>query len=324
MESLRAITTIYTDHNVFSKELKKIKKQSKSNTRYNMNPEKYVIITPVRDEEAYLEHTIKSIISQTTKPADWIIVNDGSTDNTGRIINRYSQQYSWIHAIHRENRGFRKSGGGVVEAFYEGYESVKSSNWDFIVKLDGDLGFSADYFERCFQHFRKNPKLGIGGGVILNVVNGRLLPEKHPHFHVRGATKIYRRQCWDAIGGLIKSPGWDTIDEVKANMHGWQTQSFSETKLIHYRFTGQADGTWRNHVKNGRGSYISGYHPLFMLFKCLKRAFQRPYIMGSLGLLCGFASGYVWRIPRVNDKELITYIRRQQLNRLLMRESIWK
>jgi glycosyltransferase involved in cell wall biosynthesis len=286
--------------------------------------EKYVIITPARDEESYIENTIKSVIHQTIRPIEWVIVNDGSTDKTGLIIDKYAKQYQWIHTRHRENRGFRKAGGGVIETFYDGYNVLKSKDWNYIVKLDGDLSFDKDYFEKCFLEFNNNPKLGIGGGIIFNLKDSALKEEKNPVFHVRGATKIYKRECWNAIGGLMKAPGWDTLDEVKANMMGYKTQSFAELKLIHHRITGSADGTWQNCVKNGRGSYISGYHPIFMMFKCLKRAFHEPDLIASVGLFYGFISGYFQKIPQVNDDKLIQYLRKQQLRRLLLMKSIWQ
>jgi len=284
----------------------------------------YVVITPARDEALYIEKTIESVASQTIKPVEWVIVNDGSTDDTGKIIDGCSKKYPLIHTIQRENRGFRKSGGGVIEAFYDGYNSLESKDWDYIVKLDGDLSFGDDYFERCFEYFKGNSKLGITGGMVYHVINGVDKLEKNPRFHVRGATKIYKKECWDAIGGLIKAPGWDALDEVKANMLGWETKSFPDLKLIHHRYTGKADGTWRNSVKNGTADYISGYHPIFMLLKCFKRFFQKPYILGSTGLFYGFLSGYIRNMPQVNDPKLINYLRRQQINRLFFRESIWK
>lgn len=285
---------------------------------------RYVIITPARDEEYYIEKTILSVASQTLKPIEWVIVNDGSTDQTGKIIDEYANNYLWIHSLHRENRGFRKSGGGVIEAFYDGYNSLKFKDWDFIVKLDGDLSFEVDYFERTFEHFKTNQKLGIGGGTIYNAIDGYMRPERTPIFHVRGATKIYRKGCWEAIGGLVKAPGWDTIDEVKANMLGWETKSFPDIKIIHLRYTGSADGTWHNMVKHGIANYISGYHPVFMFLKCLKRTLQKPYFIGSAGLFYGFLSGYVNKIPQVDDKNLITYLRKEQIKRLFLRPSIWK
>ena len=286
---------------------------------------RYIIITPVRDEEKFIEKTIQSILSQTIRPIEWVIVNDGSSDNTGRIIDKCASQHNWIKTVHREDRGFREAGGGVIEAFYEGYSSLESRDWDYIVKLDGDLSFYEDYFEKCFKEFENNPKLGIGGGAVYDLlINGKLEIAKVPLFHVRGATKIYNRACWNAIGGLIKAPGWDTLDEVKANMLGWETKAFPEIVLIQLKATGSADGTWTNWVKNGKANYISGYHPLFMIFKCIKRISQKPYIISSIGLLYGFGSGYIREIPQVNDKCLIKYLRKQQLRRLLGRSTIWK
>lgn len=285
---------------------------------------KYVIISPVRDEEAYLRFTIESVLGQSIRPQEWVIVNDGSSDGTGKIIDEYARQYSWIHGVHRDNRGFRKSGGGVVEAFNDGLKALSVADWDFIVKLDGDLTFDREYFEKCLEEFRNDAQLGVGGGVICYLENGTKLFEECPAFHVRGASKIYRRECWDAIGGFWPAPGWDTMDEVKANRLGWNTRSFRELHLIHHRYTGSADGVWGGFVKNGRANYICGYHPLFMVSKCLMRLKRRPYLIGSLGLFYGYVSGYVKRIPQVSDRETVIYLRRQQLGRLWGSETIWR
>jgi len=133
----------------------------------------YVVISPVRDEEAYLRFTIESMLAQTVRPIEWIIVNDGSTDNTAAIIDEYASQHCWIRAVHRLNRGFRKAGGGVVEAFNDGYHALSTDNWQFIVKLDGDLTFEPDYFEKCLNNFQRDPHLGIGGGVICYIEKWR-------------------------------------------------------------------------------------------------------------------------------------------------------
>ncbi len=285
---------------------------------------RYLIITPARDEAEFLEKTILSVVNQTIRPVQWIIVNDGSRDSTGEIIEYYAKLYPWITAVHRDNRGYREAGRGVVHTFYEGYQHIQSGEWDFLVKLDADLSFSSDYFERCFHEFAADPTLGIGGGGIYHEVEGELKLETNPKFHVRGATKIYRRECWDALGGLVPSPGWDTVDELKANMLGWTTRSFLDLRVSHYRYTGSADGAWKNCVKDGRANYVAGYHPLFMLIKCVKRLLRPPYIIGSVGLMWGFLRGYWTSAPRIADQKLIRYTRNQQLRRLMLQESIWK
>jgi biofilm PGA synthesis N-glycosyltransferase PgaC len=284
----------------------------------------YIIITPARDEEEYLEKTITSVAQQTILPRQWIIVNDGSCDRTGEIIDRYAALYPWITARHRPNRGYREAGGGVIATFYDGYAQIHSWEWDFIVKLDADLSFSEDYFERCFAEFAKDTRLGIGGGGIYHEQKGELILEKNPQFHVRGATKIYKRECWEALGGLLRAPGWDTVDELKANMLGWSTRTFAGLRLSHYRFTGAADGAWKDCIKNGRANYITGYHPVFMLLKCLRRLSKRPYILGSIGLMWGFVSSYWKGTAQVPDRRLISYTRTQQMRCLLNLESIWK
>ncbi|HYA40456.1 MAG TPA: glycosyltransferase family A protein [Syntrophobacteraceae bacterium] len=284
----------------------------------------YVIITPVKDEEKFIEYTIKSVISQTVMPTEWIIVDDGSVDNTRKIIEAYSDGNPWIRPVYRNDRGARRPGLRHLKAFYDGYAKLEDSDWTFLVKLDGDLSFAEDYFEKCFGYFTENPRLGIGGGVILNVLQDRLVPEKHPLFHVRGATKIYRRQCWEAIGGIMMSPSYDTLDEIKANMLGYQTRSFPGLKVFHHRCTGKAYGRWGSAVKDGLCDYISGYHPLFMACKCVKRAIGEPFPVNALGLLYGYCSGYMNKVQRVPDASLIKYLRQQQLRCLMLRESIWR
>ena len=291
-----------------------------------MNPTRYVIITPVRNEAALLQKTIDSMVAQTILPIEWIIVNDGSTDKTGEIIDAAAKKNAWITAIHRKDRGFRKAGGGVMETFYDGYGRLKTQDWDFLVKLDGDLSFEPDYFEKCFAHFSANPKLGIGGGLVCNETSGQRVPDfkDDPKFYVRGPTKIYSHACWEGIDGLIKAAGWDTLDVLKANMLGWKTCTFKEVTIIHHRHTGGADGTWRNWFKNGRANYIVGYHPLFMFGKCVKRVFRKPYGVTSLALWCGFISGYWSKVRvRVTDPAFIHYLRGEQMRALRGQKCLW-
>jgi glycosyltransferase involved in cell wall biosynthesis len=285
----------------------------------------YVVVTPVRNEEKYLPLTIESMAAQTLRPMKWIIVNDGSTDHTGKIADDAAKAHPWIQALHRADRGFRQAGGGVVDAFDEGYRRVENQRWDYLVKLDGDLSFEVDYFERCFARFDETPCLGIAGGTICSATPRGIEVESKidPRFHVRGATKIYRAACWQAIGGLIHAPGWDTLDEVKANMLGWSTQTLPEMKVIHHRPTGAAYGTWKDRVKGGTANYISGYHPLFMVIKCMRRSIERPYLFGSLALLFGYLKARMNGTARVDDRALIHYFQQQQMRRLLGKKSLW-
>lgn len=286
----------------------------------------YLIITTIRNEASQFGHTIDSVVRQTLCPIRWLIVDDGSTDNTSQIITQLSAQHSWIEVIIRKDRGYRQSGVGVVTAFYDGFSRVSFLPWNYLVKLDGDVRIPANYFESLIEEFEHDSTLGICSGEVYNEEDGKLSLDspEDPSFHVRGAAKIYRRTCWEAIGGILKVNGFDCIDNVKARMLGWNTRRFPQPEVIHLRRTGQANGAWRNSFKDGIGANAIGYHPLFMFFKCIRRLLAGRSIIGVAGQLCGFIRGYYGDIPRVNDPALVRYLRRQQMNRLLGKDTIWR
>jgi biofilm PGA synthesis N-glycosyltransferase PgaC len=284
---------------------------------------RYIIVSPVRDEGAHLAVTAQSLVTQTVTPTQWVIVDDGSRDDTAEIARRYASQHSWITVVQRRDRGFRAPGNGVMEAFHAGLSAV-DAQWDFLVKLDGDVLLRDDYFEQCLARFDANPKLGIAGGAFHSPTEDGYVEERHPMFHVRGATKIYRRRCWDDIGGLIRTTGWDTYDEVKANRLGWQTYTFRDLVVLQQRTTGGVAGPWRNSVKNGLAGYIVGYDPMFMIARAARNLLSPPRFATSFGLLWGYFGALARRAPRVDDPETIRYTRREQRKRLLGRESIWR
>ena len=290
-----------------------------------MSHPRYVVIMPARDEEALIAKALESLASQTIPPAACVVVDDGSRDGTRETASRFAATHPWLCVVQRPDRGCRASGGGVMEAFAAGLDALPVTDWDFLVKLDADLSFEPDYFARCFARFEADPQLGIGGGLIYVIRRHAPVVEVpgDPPFHVRGATKIYRRACWDRIGGLVQSTGWDTIDEMTANQHGWKTRTFKEITLIQHRETGRAEARWKDYVKNGRANYFTGYHPLFMLLKCARRLFLRPYFVAAAGLGWGFLSCWIRRAPRPVDRAFLKFVRREQLRCLLRRPNLW-
>ncbi len=284
----------------------------------------YVVITPARNEARYIGRTVEGVIGQTVAPAEWVIIDDGSTDGTSTIISQYRQQHPWMTCVPRTDRGSRNSSVGAIEAFDYGRGQLQTSDWEFLVNLDADVELPPTYFQDCFAKFREQPDLGIAGGTLFSVQDGVLREEICPAHHVRGAMKIYRRSCWDQIGGLTVSPGWDTIDEIKANMLGWKTRSFRDIRAFHQRTTGGTDGAWRDNLKNGKADYVVGYHPLFMIAKCLKRLFMKPYFVGSAALLAGFVSAYLHETPRLQSKEVVHHLRKQHMRRLLLWDGMWR
>jgi len=285
----------------------------------------YIVITPVRNEEEYLPAAIASMVAQTLPPLRWVLVDDGSSDRTGPLIDEAAATHPWIRAVHRRDRGSRQAGGGVIAAFYDGYAIVAGDRWNYAVKCDGDVSFAPDFFEKCLREFEVDPKLGIGGGICCKPSAGGREPEfeGEPAFHVRGPMKIYRRECFEAIGGLIQAPGWDTVDQLTATMLGWKTRTFPHIPLVHHRPTGGAYGSWNDSIKNGFANYVTGYQPLFMACKCVRRSFRRPHWAG-LALWLGFMKGYLRRIPRAQNRDMIRYLRRQQWRALTLQSSLWR
>ena len=283
---------------------------------------KFAIVTPVKDEINYFPKTIKSILSQEVKPQKWIIIDDGSTDGTTAIIKKAEKENDWIEGIYRESNKDRKPGGEFVLGI--GLEKLNLDDYEFIVRMDGDLKFKSNYFKVLFEKFDSNPNLGIASGVCFITRNGKEIEEKHPRFHTRGPLKTYRTQCYKDIGGLLNCLGWDSIDELKANMLNWNTQSFPELKINHLKKTGDRAGIFKAGIYKGIAEYNSGSHPLFIIAKALYIILFLHYKFDSIGLLRGYFSSLIQRKPRQIDKNLVKFIRKQQINRLLGKKSIWK
>jgi len=287
----------------------------------------YVIISPVKDEEKFVKLTIESVINQTIRPSQYIIVNDGSTDNTEKIVGEYTRIYPWIKLINRKDGGKRLPGKGIVEAFYEGFHSISNADWEYIVKLDSDLSFSSEYFEKIFEEFEKNPKLGIASGKTYIPINGdvnNLQIEATPKAHTRGASKIYKRQCFEDIGGIKPLRGWDTIDDISAMLKGYEVRSYKERILVHYRPMGSIEilKNWKKFSRqHGIDYYQLGYHPLFMIIKSIKFAFVRkPRIIFAINMLYHYFKASLSNKEKLVDREFIRKLREIQLKRMLLQK----
>jgi biofilm PGA synthesis N-glycosyltransferase PgaC len=278
---------------------------------------KYVIITPVHNEESYIRFTLDSVVAQTVKPEQWIIVDDGSADNTANIIQEYAKRNAWIKQVTLPVEGSREVGARVVRIFYEGYRLIEA-DYNFIVKLDGDLSFDPDYFERLLGKFAEDPRLGIAGGVLYIPVGNQWRLEKVPADHVRGATKVYRKACFDEIGGLPLVNGWDGIDEWRAQMRQWKTRSFNEMIVHHLRPTGASSGKWGGSIKAGEYAYFMGYPWLVILARSLYRNLSGhpPFVMGT-ALFWGYMKSWLAHKPQFDDAEVIAFMRRKQMRRIV-------
>ncbi|HSK46490.1 MAG TPA: glycosyltransferase family A protein [Coriobacteriia bacterium] len=281
---------------------------------------RYVVITPARNEEANLARLAECLVRQSIRPELWMIADDASTDATPQIAEDYAANHDFIRHLRLDASsagGYanRMAGGAAPRAFNRALATV-DVKWDVICKLDGDLSFHDDYFEGLLGRFDADPSLGIGGGHCFEWHGDELKMEWVPDYHVRGATKAYRRECFEQIGGVEEVLGWDGIDEIRAQMTGWSTRSFADLPVIHHRPTGSRGGTLKGRVRGGRCNYYLGYSPSFMLARCIRRMADPPYVVGGLAMFWGYALSSLQRRERYHDLEFQRYLRATQRQRL--------
>ncbi|MFA5849809.1 MAG: glycosyltransferase family A protein [Bacteroidales bacterium] len=276
----------------------------------------YYIITPAKNEAKFIENTLKSVIAQTIKPKKWIIVDDGSSDNTAAIVANYSKRFDFVKLIQNQSAGEQRAGGSkVVRAFNVGYQTIRDDDFDFIVKLDADLTLPNNYFEEVIKCFETNPKIGLCGGYCVLEENGNLIPESYTDDHVRGAFKAYRRECFNAMGGLKQIWSWDGIDESAIAFHGWELKVLP-LAVVHHRPTSKEYNMLKFCFKTGREMYKERIEPLSLLVISTVYFFRKPVILGSLLFFIGYFVSWTKREDKVIDKDLGDYIRKYRYKKI--------
>ena len=283
----------------------------------------YVLITPAKDEAAFIEETLKSVISQTVLPRKWVIVSDGSTDGTDDIVKRYAAQHEWIELL-RMPEGRERDFAGKVGAFNAGHARIEALSYDVVGNLDADISVDPDYFAFLLDKFMVMSDLGVAGTPFVeegfkynyNFVNID---------HVSGACQLFRLKCFQDIGGYkpIKGGGIDFVAVTTARMLGWRTRTFTEKTCLHHRLTGTGkDGLLRARFKVGQKDYFLGGHPVWELFRAVYQMTLRPYLLGGVFILAGYLWAWCNRYERQISPELMRFRHQeqmQQLRRLLRR-----
>lgn len=277
----------------------------------------YVLITPARNEAQHIELTLRSMVAQTWKPLKWIIVSDGSTDGTDEIVRPYAASHAWIELLRMSERRERHF-AGKVHAFQAGYAHLSGLDFDIVGNLDGDVSFGPEHFQHLISQMEANPVLGVAGA-----------PFREGDFqydyrfsnieNVWGGCQLFRRQCFEDIGGYrpLKGGGIDHVAVLSARLHGWQTRTFVESVCLHHRQMGTAqNGGIKARFKLGMKDHSVGNHPLWQLARTVYQMTKRPMLVGGLAL----GGGYLWssmkREKRAVPKELVSFVRQEQMQRL--------
>lgn len=278
-----------------------------------------VAISPARNEERTLPRTIAAMEAQTRRPLQWVIVDDGSTDGTAELARAAAKRHDWIRVLSRSDRGHRKLGGGVIEAFDEGLASVDVP-WEFVAKIDVDLEFPPAYLESLMAYFEADPKLAAASGKVYFAQGERLLENFMIDEMVAGQFKVYRREAFEQIGGFVREVMWDGIDFHRARMAGWHTRSIEDANLriTELRPMGASDRSiFRGRMRWGRGQWFMGSWFPYVLASGLFRMRERPWVLGGLLIVIGYLWAAVRGDRRYGDAEFRRSLKDWQRARLL-------
>ncbi|WP_340122714.1 glycosyltransferase family 2 protein [Methylobacter svalbardensis] len=279
----------------------------------------YVIITPAHNEEAFIEKTIHSMINQTVRPLKWIVVNDNSTDRTGKIAEQYAKQYDFLQLVNLSRSGGRNF-GNKVRAFNYGLNEAQLCDYQYIGNLDADISLNKDYFEKILCEFDSCPNLGIAGGMVSTCIGDKFVSQEVALDSVAGAVQLFRRECFEQIGGYLALPhgGIDAAAEIMARMKGWKTRTFADLRVFEHRRTGTATARpLASKVKDGQRFQSLGYDFLFLSLRCVYRLMDRPRVVGSVATLYGYFKGVIKKTPIVLPPNVVQYLRAEQRGKLM-------
>jgi poly-beta-1,6-N-acetyl-D-glucosamine synthase len=277
----------------------------------------YVLVTPTKNEEASIGMTISSVVNQTVRPVEWVIVSDGSTDRTDEIVQVAVREHPWIRLLPLAPRTER-SFAAVVLATEAGVRALTVREYEYIGLLDSDVAFPPDYFERVLGHFESQPQLGLAGGVVIDVGHSKdHLPRNR--MDVPGAVQFFRRTCFEALGGLLAIPegGWDALTCARARMVGFETRLLTDLVVDHLKRRNIAEGGMlRRQWQFGVRDYALCYHPLFELAKCLGRIPEPPLFVAGIAWWVGYCCAAIQRRERRVPADLARFLRREQMQRV--------
>jgi glycosyltransferase involved in cell wall biosynthesis len=291
------------------------------------------LITPCRDEARYGRRTLESVVRQSVPPALWIIVDDGSKDTTPQLLAEYAARFPFIRVLTRPDRGDRKLGGGVIDAFYAGYDTIDPDEFDYVCKLDLDLDLPPRYFEILMRRMEAEPRIGTcsgkayfparedGATVQLPLYDTRgFISEMIGDENSLGMIKFYRTNCFRQIGGFTRELMWDGIDGHRCRQLGWLALSWDDPELrfIHLRPMGTSHKNWwTGRQRHGFGQYFMGTSPIYMLAAAAFRMTRPPRVVGGLAILYGYFKSMARRNPRYGNAEFRRFLRRYQCSALL-------
>lgn len=279
---------------------------------------KFYIVIPAHNEAQFVGKTLASLVNQNLKPEKLVVVDDQSDDNTAAVVERFLKDNPWISLIKTTSSDAHLPGSKVIHAFQKGLEQL-DENYDVICKFDADLIFPENYLETIAIHFNKDLKIGMCGGFChIQSEEKWILEDLTGKDHIRGALKAYRKACFKDIGGLKPSMGWDTVDELLAQYHGWKIKTDPDLVVRHLRPTGFTYNIAAK-LKQGEAFYKLRYGWTITTIASVKLAVKKGNPGLALDYINGFRKAKASKMPFLVNKKEGAFIRRLRYKKMLSR-----
>jgi len=270
---------------------------------------KYILVTAAKNEGENLPKTIQSVAEQTIKPVVWVIVDDGSTDNTPQILKEAKEKYNWIQSIRLEENTERDLGFHLSSLIKKGFELAvdycmkNGLDYEYMGNVDGDMILEPMFFEKLIKEFKKDIKLGVTGGGIQYIVGDKTIQPKSGASEPSGGDILIRRECFEDCGGIQITWGWDSTLKAKAKVRGWKTKRFEYVKALETRYVGSVEGYWKRYMHMGEAGYYFNLNPIHALVKGVMLLRGKPHYIG-IAYLAGYFGSLIRRKEKIEDEEI--------------------
>lgn len=281
-------------------------------------PARLILLMPMRNEIATIETTLKSLIRQSVLPDLLLVLADGVSDGSDKVVERYAERHPWIRLSRLPDRGYDLVGQGVAQVLNHGLKLIEGRGSQYIGKFDADLDLPRDYLERLLALFDSDPNMGMASGHPFTFENGKRILERHGDRFPSGTARIYRREFLHGIGNWVNSVGWDTVDILRMRMRDYRVQVLHDLEYHHIRRMGTRNGYMDGMIRDGRNAYLTGYAPWFLTLRALYNGVHRPYLLRTACMLYGYFKAMIGKRERVvsgEEMEFHRYLHRQRILR---------
>jgi glycosyltransferase involved in cell wall biosynthesis len=292
---------------------------------------KYVLITPVKNEEKHLPKLAECIINQTILPHVWIILNDCSSDKTPIIIKELERNHNWIKGVKFQGltkRDLDEHFGEICNfAFKEAmkYCDNMKLSIDYLAKVDADIIIPINCIEEVLSILEENKEVGVIGPHLKYKPNASFRQERsevteasgnnYPRYDLQEPSdglRIYRVATYKDIGGIPETLAPDVVALAKAKLKGWQVHRYGGVIAYKTRQTSASIQSIRNGYKmQGLRRYYLNYPiSMLLLYAALEVLNKTPDL--GVAMLSGYFNGILNKKEKINDKEIRDYFRKKR------------